>query len=144
MTDTDERRKVTCEATGAKEIDIGIDRLYDALVELSDVIPYVMDAVSRHSRARCDMSDDPISRRAAIDAAVSYIEDWNGCKSKYHRREIEKKFQALPSAQPDFTNLAQKLWPKTCLITDNNGLQHQVIHTADLKMIIEEVAGWTI
>lgn len=32
----------------------------------------------------------------AIRAAVEYIEDWNRAKSIYHRRELTKKFIALP------------------------------------------------
>ena len=54
------------------------------------------------------------------------------------------QLEKLPSAQPDLTKLAQELWAKTCLITDNEGMQHQVIHTTDLKMVIEEVTGWMI
>ena len=48
------------------------------------------------------------------------------------------------SAQPDLTKLSQELWAKTCLITDSEGLQHQVIHTTDIRMVVEEVTGWMI
>lgn len=43
---------------------------------------------------------DPIDRQAAIDEAVAYIEEWNNAKSKYHKKEITRRFQNLPSAQP--------------------------------------------
>ena len=43
--------------------------------------------------------DDLISRQAAIDEAVAYIEEWNNAKSEYHKKEITRRFQNLPSAQ---------------------------------------------
>lgn len=44
---------------------------------------------------------DLISRQAAIDEAVVYIEEWNNAKSKYHKKEITRRFQNLPSVQPE-------------------------------------------
>ena len=44
---------------------------------------------------------DCISRQDAIDEAVAYIEEWNNAKSEYHKKEITRRFQNLPSAQPD-------------------------------------------
>ncbi len=36
--------------------------------------------------------------------------------------------------------LSQEIWCKTCRITDNNGVQHDVIHYGDLKDIMWKVA----
>lgn len=44
---------------------------------------------------------DLISRQAAIDEAIAYIEEWNNAKSEYHKKEIIRRFQNLPSAQPE-------------------------------------------
>lgn len=48
------------------------------------------------------------------------------------------------TSQPDETKLAQKLRTKACLITDIEGLQHEVIHYGDLKQVFYEVTGWMI
>ena len=79
------------------------------------------------------------------DADIASFGKWKWAKG-FNAALVATTIQLkkLPSAQPDLTKLAQELWAKTCLITDNEGLQHQVIHTTDLKMVIEEVTGWMI
>ena len=52
------------------------------------------------------------------------------CECNYH-------YTKLPSAQPD---IAQNLSQCKCYITDEDGLQHEVIHTGDIR----RVTGWTI
>lgn len=47
---------------------------------------------------------DLIDRQAAIDEAVAYIEEWNNAKSKYHKKEITRRFQNLPSVQSERKN----------------------------------------
>ena len=43
----------------------------------------------------------------------------------------------LPSAQSD---IAEKLYLCKCYVTDEEGLQHEVIHTGDIRRI----TGWEI
>lgn len=79
------------------------------------------------------MSKEMIYRDDAIDAA----KDWyNGliCGSF---RGLEKRLKSLPPAQPD---IAEKLYLYKCYITDKEGLQHEVIHTGDIR----RVTGWEI
>ena len=44
----------------------------------------------------------------------------------------------------DCIRLSQEIWAKVCKITDTEGLQHEVIHYGDLKIVLQEVTGWMI
>ena len=72
--------------------------------------------------------DDLLSRKAVIDAIHK-----NSCNT----RRILYAVEALPSAQPD---MAKNLYLYKCYITDKDGLQHEVIHTGDIR----RVTGWEI
>jgi len=95
--------------------------------------------------------EDCISRQAAIDAKMEFLnpnvkrdtkeqtehdrvfaEGWNACNSHWI-----KEMENLPSAQPD---IAENLYLYKCYITDKDGLQHEVIHTGDIR----RVTGWEI
>ncbi len=73
---------------------------------------------------------DTISRQAAIDAAV------NGA-DPYYKDSITEELINLPPIQPD---IAEKLHQYICYITDKEDLQHEVIHTGDIR----RVTGWEI
>ena len=78
------------------------------------------------------MNDDMISRQAAIDVIEA------GRLTKLIDAEIAVNgLKALPSAQPE---IAENLYLCKCLITDQDGLQHEVIHTGDIR----RVTGWEI
>jgi len=80
------------------------------------------------------MADDLISRQAAIDATWEepmYTDPLNVLT------EVRDRLEALPSAQQD---IAEKLYLYKCYITDQEGLQHEVIHTGDIR----RVTGWEI
>ena len=74
--------------------------------------------------------DDLISRQAAIDI----VRDECRCGEQ---AELIEEFEALPSALPD---VAEKLYQCKCYITDQEGLQHEVIHIGDIR----RVTGWEI
>ena len=77
---------------------------------------------------------DLIDRQAAIDALDSincfgWVEDsW---------AKVSGIIEHIPSAQQD---IAEKLYLYKCYITDQEGLQHEVIHTGDIR----RVTGWEI
>ena len=77
-----------------------------------------------HTGGASNMANDVISRQAAIDAL--------DCISG-----VEEVLRSLPSAQQ---GIAEKLSMYKCYITDSNGLQHEVIHIGDIRM----VTGWMI
>ena len=83
--------------------------------------------------------DDLISRQAAIDA-VNDITKWY-CKTYHETRPttiaVIDTLKQLPSAQSD---IAEKLYLCKCYVTDEEGLQHEVIHTGDIRRI----TGWEI
>lgn len=71
---------------------------------------------------------DAVSRQAAIDA-VRHA--WaKGLEPTQYIKE-------LPSAQ---SKIAENLYLYKCYITDKDGLQHEVIHTGDIR----RVTGWEI
>lgn len=77
---------------------------------------------------------DSIDRQAAIDAfcEMSCGSKWCGISC------IEvQTIEHVPSAQPD---IAEKLYQYKCYITDKEGLQHEVVHTGDIR----RVTGWEI
>ena len=47
------------------------------------------------------MSDDPISRQAAIDAMCKLMRHWFGGDPKDEIREIKRELEKLPSVQPE-------------------------------------------
>lgn len=71
--------------------------------------------------------NDLIERQEAIET-VRKAKD----KSEAHRMLLQ-----LPSAQPE---IAENLYLYKCFITDKDGLQHEVIHTGDIR----RVTGWEI
>ena len=82
------------------------------------------------------MSDDLISRQAAIDAIYERIRQI-GYENNPLILSIRQAIRDLPSAQSE---IAENLYPYKCYITDNDGLQHEVIHTGDIR----RVTGWEI
>ena len=87
--------------------------------------------------------DDLISRQAAIDAVEESRRENHheggkeACCHEYEHRHFLKILHELPSAQPEIAN---NLYLYKCYITDEDGLQHEVIHTGDIK----RVTGWEI
>ena len=81
-------------------------------------------------REEAKKSNDLIERQAAIDAV------WNGM-CIFYDCDVIRNLKALPSAQPEF---AQQLYQYKCYITDKEGLQHEVVHTGDIRRI----TGWEI
>ena len=85
---------------------------------------------------------DLIDREQALDALrnkVDYITDRNYANGEtllFESSAIEQ-IEMLPSAQPD---IAENLYLYKCYITDKDGLQHEVIHTGDIR----RVTGWMI
>lgn len=68
----------------------------------------------------------------AIEAVSEGCQEWRGIFER-----CKDGLLALPSAQPD---IMQNLSQYKCYITDEDGLQHEVIHTGDIR----RVTGWTI
>ena len=89
------------------------------------------------------MSDDLISRQAAIDAAMALAEARRRWETNEGNAQISGidalmcVIEGLPSAQPE---IAENLYLYRCYITDKDGLQHEVIHTGDIR----RVTGWEI
>ena len=79
---------------------------------------------------------DLISRKAAIDGRIP-IQRTNGVEIYYDEAVPIEYLKRLPPAQPD---IAENLSQYKCYITDEDGLQHEVIHTGDIR----RVTGWTI
>ena len=75
---------------------------------------------------------DLISRQMAIDAVSDACFELRGVFG-----QCEDALKALPSAQPEIAN---NLYLYKCYITDEDGLQHEVIHTGDIR----RVTGWEI
>ena len=73
------------------------------------------------------MGNNLIDRQAAIDEIR---------KCRFVVDAIEK-IRELPSAQVD---IAEKLYQCKCYITDQEGLQHEVIYVDDIR----RVTGWEI
>jgi len=86
--------------------------------------------------------NDLIERQAALDALgeepLVWHEDDAGEVAEHNqwRRDVAA-IKALPSAQPE---IAENLYLCKCFITDKDGLQHEVIHTGDIR----RVTGWEI
>lgn len=86
---------------------------------------------------------DLISRQAALDALADYIHNVDRVYSTgklTHEDCMDAAHSILddlPSAQPE---IAENLYLCKCLITDKDGLQHEVIHTGDIR----RVTGWEI
>lgn len=79
--------------------------------------------------------DDLISKYDAINLLEKWADGYN-----YIEVETEsaiKQFQHLPSAEPE---IVKQLYLHKCYITDKEGLQHEVIHTGDIRRI----TGWMI
>ena len=73
-------------------------------------------------------------RRAIYEDDVIKLLD-RGWKSGVY--PVASNVRALPSAEPD---IAEKLYQHKCYITDQEGLQHEVIHVGDIR----RVTGWEI
>lgn len=82
---------------------------------------------------------DCISRQAAIDELEERLRA-NGYTNVALVSELNRcigYIMQLPSAQPE---IAENLYLYKCFITDKDGLQHEVIHTGDIR----RVTGWEI
>ena len=80
-----------------------------------------------------------ISEKAAIDIIDNIAPTKEGI---IEPSKVLAELQKLSSIQPE--QLSQEIWTKVCLITDTEGLQHEVIHYGDLKRIIFDVMKWMI
>ena len=90
----------------------------------------------REGRER-DMSG-LIDRQAAITTSLEFIVEYlGGAFDEDFQKELKKRLEALPSAEPE---IAENLYLCKCYITDKDGLQHEVIHTGDIR----RVTGWEI
>lgn len=96
--------------------------------------------------------NDLISREAAIETLAfskeilnrvlddTYVVGTEREKFSWGLGLIESsinEIEELPSAQ---SNIAENLSQYKCYITDKDGLQHEVIHTGDIR----RVTGWEI
>ena len=86
--------------------------------------------------------DDLISRQAAINALICKMRPHNngdGTMTICAMSEglVRETLNDLPSVEPE---IAENLYLCKCYITDKDGLQHEVIHTGDIRM----VTGWEI
>ena len=95
----------------------------------------------------------PLVRKKAFDMAIEALKAQDATNTNvgdtiYRQAAIDKldplfeslaidKIKALPSALPD---VAEKLYQCKCYITDQEGLQHEVIHIGDIR----RVTGWEI
>ena len=86
------------------------------------------------------MTDD---RLISLNAAIDELEERlraNGYTNVALVSELNRcigYIMQLPSAQPE---IAENLYLYKCFITDKDGLQHEVIHTGDIR----RVTGWEI
>ena len=81
---------------------------------------------------------DLIDRQAAITTSLEFIVEYlGGAFDEDFQKELKKRLEALPSPEPD---MAENLYLYKCYITDKDGLQHEVIHTGDIR----RVTGWEI
>lgn len=80
--------------------------------------------------------DDTISRRGTVKAIRDAMLAWS-YMAQWREDKIVDAVKALPSAQPE---IAENLYLYKCFITDKDGLQHEVIHTGDIR----RVTGWEI
>ena len=78
------------------------------------------------------MSKNTIYRQDAVDA-INELHDKPNAWLDLAVEALEK----LPSAEPE---IAENLCLCKCYITDKDGLQHEVIHTGDIR----RVTGWMI
>ena len=79
-------------------------------------------------------NNSDLIRRQDVLALSKEVTLKNGAK---HRCVDTTEIKILPAAQLD---IAQNLSQCKCYITDEDGLQHEVIHTGDIR----RVTGWTI
>ena len=81
--------------------------------------------------------DDTISRRSVIKEIDELLHTAKG-ESEHDLKMLRRVIKdMLPSAQPE---IAENLYLYKCFITDKDGLQHEVIHTGDIR----RVTGWEI
>lgn len=83
------------------------------------------------------MMDDLISRQEAIYAVNAYLGLSAVSRTIQNMTSIQEILENLPSAEPE---IAENLCLCKCYITDNEGLQHEVIHIDDIR----RVTGWMI
>ena len=87
------------------------------------------------------LATDCISRQAAIASAISgrirTLPTSEDGENWIRVSEVRESLLNMSSAQQD---IAEKLYPYKCYITDQEGLQHEVIHTGDIR----RVTGWLI
>ena len=86
------------------------------------------------------MTDDTIYRQAAIDVLNKLdVSDGVGISAIACDLQGEAicSIKNLPSVESE---IAEKLYQYKCYITDESGLQHEVIHIGDIK----RVTGWEI
>jgi hypothetical protein len=70
--------------------------------------------------------------RASASKYTGFVE-----MEMYTDDDAVEAIEQVPSAQSE---IAEKLSMYKCYITDENGLQHEVIHTGDIR----RVTGWEI
>ena len=67
----------------------------------------------------------------AVDMALDIMEDI----PQWAVDDLLNALNKVPSAEPE---IAENLYLYKCYITDKDGLQHEVIHTGDIR----RVTGW--
>lgn len=80
-------------------------------------------------------SNEIIYKQDAIDVLDEFQESVENGTPCYAKARVE--MCNIPSAQPD---VAEKLYQYKCYITDQEGLQHEVIHIGDIR----RVTGWEL
>ena len=81
---------------------------------------------------------DLISRQAAIRWVKTECNPYGKPTLDFESgKKVIEHLEQLPSAEPD---IAEKLYQHKCYITDQEGLQHEVIHVGDIR----RVTGWEI
>lgn len=85
------------------------------------------------------MIKDIIYKQNAINAIRASASKYTGFMQMemYTDDDAVEAIESLPSAQSE---IAEKLSMYKCYVTDENGLQHEVIHTGDIR----RVTGWMI
>ena len=93
---------------------------------------------SQTDTVRGENMSDSINRQAAVDVIRKCnVKEVTPAYMLIDKAEAMTELMKLPSAQPD---MAENLYLYKCYITDKDGLQHEVIHTGDIR----RVTGWEI
>lgn len=90
----------------------------------------------KETKQRAIKASDCIRRQDAKDA-VDMVLDILDDVPQWLVDDLLNALNKVPSAEPE---IAENLYLCKCYITDKDGLQHEVIHTGDIR----RVTGWEI